>query len=115
MDGGFYPHTVRIDPQDRVWFTLALSSRVAMFDRSGHEFSYYDLPPRGLTERLILWLAQWRLGSGNTGEPPEYDRDNNGVHDFASPLERGISGVTVQLLFDANRDGDVNDPGENNP
>lgn len=85
MDGGFYPHTVRIDQQDRVWFTLALSSRVAVFDRSRGKFSYYDLPPRGLKERLTLWLAEWRLGSGNTGEPPEYDRDNNGF-----PMPYGI-------------------------
>lgn len=85
MDGGFYPHTVRIDQQDRVWFSLALSSRVAMFDRSSRRFSYYDLPPRGLKERLILWIAQWRLGSGKTRTPPEYDRDNNGF-----PMPYGI-------------------------
>ena len=33
MDDGFYPHTIRTDDKDRVWFTLALSSQVAMFDR----------------------------------------------------------------------------------
>ena len=33
MDEGFYPHTIRVDQQDRVWFTVALSNQVAMFDR----------------------------------------------------------------------------------
>ena len=39
MDEGFYPHTIRTDDQDRVWFTLALSSQVAMFDRETEEFT----------------------------------------------------------------------------
>ena len=37
MDGGFYPHTVRFDAKDRVWFTLALSNQVGMFDRTTRE------------------------------------------------------------------------------
>lgn len=53
MEEGFYPHTIRVDAQDRVWFTLALSNQVAMFDRSAQKFTLYDLPARGLKERLI--------------------------------------------------------------
>jgi len=34
MPEGYYPHTIRVDDKDRVWFTLALSSQVAMFDRT---------------------------------------------------------------------------------
>jgi virginiamycin B lyase len=34
MDSGFYPHTVRFDAKDRVWFTLALSNQVGMYDRA---------------------------------------------------------------------------------
>jgi virginiamycin B lyase len=54
MPEGFYPHTIRTDEQDRVWFTLALSSQVAQFDRSSSTFKMYDLPARGIKEWLIL-------------------------------------------------------------
>ena len=54
MPEGFYPHTIRIDAQDRVWFTLAISSQVAMFDRSTEKFTLYDLPARSTKEWLIL-------------------------------------------------------------
>ena len=40
------------------------------------------------------------------------DTNNNGVKDAS---ETGIDGVTVQLLFDANNDGDFTDPGESTP
>ncbi|MFZ4715836.1 MAG: hypothetical protein ACOYL6_19090 [Bacteriovoracaceae bacterium] len=53
MDQGFYPHTIRIDEKDRVWFTLALSNQVAMFDRVLKKFSYVDLPHRSFKEKLI--------------------------------------------------------------
>ncbi|HJW55247.1 MAG TPA: hypothetical protein VJ577_08250, partial [Burkholderiaceae bacterium] len=53
IGAGFYPHTVRTDARDRVWFTLALSNQVAMFDRSTRKFTLYDLPARGFREKLI--------------------------------------------------------------
>lgn len=54
LPGGYYPHTIRTDDRDRVWFTLALSSQVGMLDRSSGEFTIYDLPARGLKEWFIL-------------------------------------------------------------
>jgi streptogramin lyase len=51
---GYYPHTIRTDAQDRVWFTLALSSQVAMLDRESGRFSFYDLPARGFREWLVI-------------------------------------------------------------
>jgi streptogramin lyase len=54
MPEGYYPHTIRTDDQDRVWFTLALSSQVAMFDREDGKFTFYDLPARGFMEWLTL-------------------------------------------------------------
>lgn len=57
MDSGFYPHTVRIDAQDRVWFTLALSNQVAMFDRGTAKFTTYDLPFRTFGEKLTVKLT----------------------------------------------------------
>lgn len=85
LQQGFYPHTIRIDARDRVWFTLALSSQVAMFDRATQQFTYYDLPPRNLKERIVLWIAEWRLGRGDVSEPPDYDLENHGF-----PMPYGI-------------------------
>jgi virginiamycin B lyase len=57
MDGGFYPHTVRFDAKDRVWFTLALSNQVGMFDRTTQKFTRYDLPFRSTMEKLTVKLT----------------------------------------------------------
>lgn len=57
MDSGFYPHTIRIDAKDRVWFTLALSNQVAMFDRTTGRFTTYDLPFRSFMEKLTVRLT----------------------------------------------------------
>ena len=54
MPKGYYPHTIRTDAQDRVWFTMALSSQVAMFNRETETFKMYDLPARGFMEWLTL-------------------------------------------------------------
>ncbi len=54
MKDGFYPHTIRIDQKDNVWFTLALSNQVAKFDRKTKEFTYYDLPARNFKEKMIV-------------------------------------------------------------
>ena len=90
MDEGFYPHTIRIDPQDRVWFTVALSNQVAMFDRGTQRFKMYDLPTRGLREwlntryigaifKLMSWgvpLAKWLpVDRAATGTPLPYGID----------------------------------------
>lgn len=90
MKKGFYPHTVRIDQQDRVWFTLALSNQVAMFDRTDGKFTYYDLPFRGYMEKmtvkmtpfffkLIKWglpVTNWvKIDHVSTGVPLPYGID----------------------------------------
>jgi streptogramin lyase len=87
MPGGFYPHTIRMDAQDRVWFTLALSNQVAMFDRATRRFTLHDLPARSLRERLtvalirpIFKLMEWGVPLANwlpvdriaTGTPLPY-------------------------------------------
>jgi streptogramin lyase len=58
IGGGFYPHTIRVDAQDRVWFTLALSNQIAMFDRATERFTLHDLPTRGLREKLTVALIR---------------------------------------------------------
>lgn len=88
MDGGFYPHTIRTDARDRVWFTLALSSQVAMWDRKKEEFTLYNLPGRNWSESLRLgairvaaWMGDLSLVSGSV----DPDRDGTGL-----PMPYGI-------------------------
>ncbi len=73
MDEGFYPHTIRTDAEDRVWFTLALSSQVAMFDRETEEFTLYDIPSRGVYEWAALKIIKFRLGRGYVDSRPDLD------------------------------------------
>lgn len=90
MDEGYYPHTVRVDQQDNVWFTMALSNQVALFDRNTKQFTMYDLPNRSTRESLtvsnmglILTLMDWGLPLANwfsideqsTGVPLPYGID----------------------------------------
>jgi len=90
MDEGFYPHTIRVDQKDRVWFTVALSNQVAMFDRSTKRFTMYDLPTRGFREwlnvrligaifKLMSWgvpLSSWLpVDRAGTGTPLPYGID----------------------------------------
>ena len=90
MGAGFYPHTIRIDAKDRVWFTLALSNQIAMFDRATKRFTLHDLPTRGWREwltvtliRPIFKLMSWGLPLANwlpvdrlaTGTPLPYGID----------------------------------------
>ena len=90
MDEGFYPHTIRVDQKDRVWFTVALSNQVAMFDRVTQRFTMYDLPTRGFREWLnvrligvIFKLMSWGVPLANwlpvdrqaTGTPLPYGID----------------------------------------
>lgn len=48
-----YPHTIRIDGQGIIWFTLAASNQVARFDPSSQEFTIIDLPSNGFSR----WLS----------------------------------------------------------
>jgi streptogramin lyase len=90
MQEGLYPHTVRVDQQDRVWFTVALSNQIAMFDRGTGRFTMYDLPTRGFREwlnvrligfifKLISWgvpLTNWLpVDRQATGTPLPYGID----------------------------------------
>ena len=89
MEAGFYPHTLRFDAKDRVWFTLALSNQVAMYDRTSQKFTLYDLPFRSLMERitvkltpLIFKLLGWGIPIANS---VKVDHVSTGV-----PLPYGI-------------------------
>ena len=89
MDGGYYPHTLRVDNNDNVWFTLALSNQVGMFNRSTKQFQLFDLPSRSFKETItvnlmgvLLKLMSWGLPVANWAA---VDRDSTGV-----PLPYGL-------------------------
>lgn len=89
INEGYYPHTLRVDQQDRVWFTLALSNQVGMFDREAKTFKLFDLPSRSFKETVtinlmgvLLKLMSWGLPVANWAQ---VDRDSSGV-----PLPYGI-------------------------
>lgn len=86
MPEGFYPHTIRVDAQDRVWFTLALSSQVAMFDRTTKTFTVYDLPARSAKEWLIFKTLPLLFSIDAKYRPtPSPDRESTGL-----PMPYGI-------------------------
>jgi virginiamycin B lyase len=86
MDEGYYPHTIRVDQQDRVWFTLALSSQVAMFDRASGEFTLFDLPARGFKEWMVLKSLPLIFWFDPENRPePDADREGSGL-----PMPYGI-------------------------
>jgi streptogramin lyase len=86
MPGGYYPHTIRVDDKDRVWFTLALSSQVAMFDRTTQAFTLYDLPARGVMEWFILKSLPIIFSISPENRPqPSPDREGTGL-----PMPYGI-------------------------
>jgi len=86
MPAGYYPHTIRVDDKDRVWFTLALSSQVAMFDRQKQQFTLYDLPARGVMEWLILKSLPVMFSISAENRPqPSPDREGTGL-----PMPYGI-------------------------
>lgn len=89
MDAGYYPHTLRVDHDNNVWFTLALSNQVGMFDRADQKFTLFDLPNRSLKETItvnlmgvLLKLMSWGLPVANWAA---VDRDSTGV-----PLPYGL-------------------------
>jgi virginiamycin B lyase len=97
IGGGFYPHTIRIDAQDRVWFTLALSNQIAMFDRATGRFTLHDLPTRGVREWLTVRFIRPLFKIMSWGVPLA-----NGL-----PVDRQSTGVPLPYGIDITPDGSV--------
>ena len=97
MDSGFYPHTIRFDAKDRVWFTLALSNQVAMFDRKARKFTIYDLPFRSLMEKATVKLTPFFFKLQAWGIP---------VANWAS-VDHVSTGVPLPYGLDVTPDGKV--------
>ena len=89
FEQGFYPHTIRIDASDNVWFTLALSNQVAKFDRQQQKFTFFDLPARSFREKIITKYIKYLFVLMDWGIPLskwlEIDRTYTGT-----PLAYGI-------------------------
>ena len=86
MPEGYYPHTIRTDEQDRVWFTNALSSQVAMFNRETKTFKMYDLPARGFMEWVYIKALPLMFSFDPENRPqPSPDRESTGL-----PMPYGI-------------------------
>jgi streptogramin lyase len=86
MDEGYYPHTIRSAANDDVWFTLALSSQVAKFNRTTEQFTLYDLPARNLKEWFIIKSLPLVFWFEPENRPtPSGDREGNGL-----PMPYGI-------------------------
>ena len=100
MPGGLYPHTIRTDDEDRVWFTMALSSQVAMLDRTTGDFTLYDLPARSIKEWLFFKALPLLFSLDPEDRPlPSPDRESTGL-----PMPYGIDvapdgGVWVARLY----------------
>ena len=92
--------TIRTDERDDVWFTLALSSQVAKFDRSKGEFTLYDLPARGAKEWLFFKTLPLLFSLDPENRPlPSPDRESTGL-----PMPYGIDvapdgGIWVARLY----------------
>ncbi len=86
MAEGYYPHTIRADDQDRIWFTLAVSSQIGMWDRKKGEFKFYNLPARSLKEWVIIKSLPLIFAFDPAERPePKVDRQSTGV-----PMPYGI-------------------------
>jgi len=86
MAEGYYPHTIRADDQNRIWFTLAVSSQIGMLDRDKGEFKFYNLPARSLKEWVIIKTLPLIFAFDPETRPePKVDRQSTGV-----PMPYGI-------------------------
>ena len=55
---GLYPHTIRTDQDDNVWFTVTMSNRVMMFDTRAETFTDIGLPHDG----FLRWMSDTLMG-----------------------------------------------------
>jgi streptogramin lyase len=96
LSEGFYPHTVRVDAADRVWFTLALSNQIAVFDRASSSFRVVTLPARSLRESVTLAAIPTLFWLADKGVP---------IHKL--PIDDASTGVPLPYGIDIAPDGGV--------
>ncbi len=96
FSNGLYPHTIRIDSSDRVWFTLALSNQIGKFDRNTKTYKVYDLPSRSAKETFSLFISGFILRLLNWGFP---------MH--LLPVDERVSGMPLPYGIDVAPNGQV--------
>lgn len=96
LKDGLYPHTIRIDARDRVWFTLALSNQIGMIDRATGEQSFVDLPTRSLGEAFTVRILPLMFKLATLGLPLA-----------ALPIDDRASGTPLPYGLDLTPDGVV--------
>lgn len=96
LKDGLYPHTIRIDARDRVWFTLALSNQVGMIDRATGEQHFIDLPTRSLGEAVTVHAVPLMFKLATLGLPLS-----------ALPIDDRASGTPLPYGIDLTPDGTV--------
>ncbi|MEN9435910.1 MAG: hypothetical protein RIR09_565 [Pseudomonadota bacterium] len=55
---GLYPHTIRADKDDNLWFTVMASNTVIKFDTKTEQFTDIDLPHNG----VMRWITDTFMG-----------------------------------------------------
>ncbi len=97
INDGFYPHTIRFDQRERVWFTLALSNQVGMLDRSTGKFTLIDLESRSLRESITLAAIPtlFKLAA------------NDWISLYKFPIDKISTGVPLPYGIDVTPDGVV--------
>ncbi len=96
LKDGLYPHTIRVDAKDRVWFTLALSNQVGMIDRATGEQHFIDLPTRSLGEAFTVRIVPLMFKLATLGLPLS-----------ALPIDERASGTPLPYGIDLTPDGVV--------
>ena len=93
---GLYPHTIRVDAEDRVWFTLALSNQIGMIDRATGAQHFIDLPTRSLGEALTVRILPLMFKLAELGLPLS-----------TLPIDARASGTPLPYGIDFTPDGVV--------
>ncbi len=112
IPAGFFPHTIRTDSKDRVWFTMAASNHIGMIDRqNSNEMTMYELPSRSFMEWLQIKLLS-----------PVITLAENGFSLSSLPITEDSEGFPFPYGIDISPDGTVwfarlhaNDIGSINP
>ena len=55
---GLYPHTIRLDAQEKMWFTITMSNRLMSFDPKTGKFEDIGLPHDG----FLRWMTDSFMG-----------------------------------------------------
>jgi streptogramin lyase len=96
IPNGLFPHTIRIDQQDRVWFTMAVTNQVGMLDRATDKFTMYDLPARSFAEGIQIAAIPLMIKAAESGI---------NLNNF--PISRDVAGLPMPYGIDVAPNGDV--------